>query len=91
MKYYYSSRKLNNNVYGEFSSKEEMIKYIVSSWTNEWGIEFFTEEDIILKEDSLNNKSLNNEIFYPVCTKRIGNTNYNPPLNIGICTCVEEE
>ncbi len=72
----------------EFSSVEEMKKYIVELWNDGWqGHEkLFSEKDIVIDEESeTNDERIGWEDSKYVCVRRMGSKEYETPQCIGMC------
>jgi hypothetical protein len=71
----------------EFNSIEEMKEYIVSKWDG-----YFSEEDIVLGNDVINDSRIGWEDARHVCVNKIGNEDYiekyGSPQCIGWCATI---
>lgn len=69
----------------EFSSREEMLVYIVESHTDsEWG-PAFTAEDLVIGEEVRDDPRIGWHDTRYVCTKSYHGKVYDPPVPIGHC------
>ena len=70
----------------EFSTVEEMYAFIISEWNEFSGIILFMEEDLSIGENLGRDTRTNWKETRYVCTKRMGDTIYEVPQCIGMCS-----
>ena len=79
--------------YREFNTVEEMKKFIVDDWNNQWG-HVMDVEDIEIGESLGSDERIGWESIRYVCTKRMGDEDYiklyDCPQCIGMCDIGEQ-
>lgn len=73
-----------------FQSKEEMIRYICDVWNNSERRIMFRPEDLSISGDQGKDPRICWKETRYVCTKRMGDTVYDTPQCIGMCSFEEE-
>ena len=67
-----------------FSDEEEMKEYICAQWEID-GVRMFDEEDIVVKDEALDDSRNGWKDTRYVCVKRCGSEVYDVPQCIGMC------
>lgn len=67
----------------EFDGIEDMKKFIVMDWSNN-----ILEEDIVIDEKVVNDERIGWQDTRAVCSKKIGEEEYDHPQFIGFCATI---
>jgi len=73
-----------------FGDEEEMKKYICAQWEMD-GVRMFDKEDIVIKDEAINDYRNGWEDTRYVCIKRFGLQEHLIPACIGMCATIFPE